>query len=253
MANATPDDLSRWDLINKFTAQEIALLIEGYDPNTNPDRVLIGSPKTLLAAIEVAYENSLLYFSAVTISRGDCRLEDADHPFVGMVPPELPSDAMRELWENIVGAKNLSYTEWDELFVECKLRDFSAQRFVRSDIQKWMAQAKVANARYFVDSSVAVGRAPSEDEIALRARIAELEKEPVDVRASQDTPLNANERNSLLVIIATLCDYSNIKINERGAAAQIAKMTDKLGSPVSADTIGRVIGKISDALESRKK
>lgn len=248
MAKATQDDLSRWDLIDKFTAREIALLIEGYDPSTSPDRIHVGSPKTLLAAIEAAYENSLLYFSVVTISRGECRLDGADHPFVGMVPPELPSDAMRELWESFVGGNNLSPTEWDKQFIEYELRDFSAQRFVRSDIQKWMAQAKVTKAYYFVDDFPAtVDPAPSHDEIAeLRARIAELEKE-------QEKPLDTTSRNTLLTIIAALCDYSAISLDERGAASNIAKRTEEFGARVSDDTVRRILGLIPDALASRKK
>jgi hypothetical protein len=69
----------------------------------------------------------------------------------------------------------------------------------------------------------------------------------------KDKPLTTTERNSLLSIIAALCDYSAIKHQERGAATQIAKMTDEIGCPVSDETVRRAMEKIPGALESRMK
>lgn len=66
-------------------------------------------------------------------------------------------------------------------------------------------------------------------------------------------PITTNERNSLLTIIAALCDYSAIDSKARGAAAQIAKLTEDIGAPVSDDTVRRALEKIPDALESRMK
>ena len=63
----------------------------------------------------------------------------------------------------------------------------------------------------------------------------------------------ANERNSLLTIIAALCEYSAIKPQERGAASQIAKLTEEIGAAVSDDTVRRALARIPDALESRMK
>lgn len=66
-------------------------------------------------------------------------------------------------------------------------------------------------------------------------------------------PFTTTERNTLLTIIAALCDYSAIKHQERGAAVQIAKMTEELGATVTDDTIRKVLAKIPDALETRMK
>lgn len=66
-------------------------------------------------------------------------------------------------------------------------------------------------------------------------------------------PLKTTERNTLLTIIAALCDYSAIVPAERGAASQIAKLTDEIGAPVTDDTIRKLLSKIPDALERRKK
>ncbi|KAB2309542.1 hypothetical protein F8A87_09775 [Betaproteobacteria bacterium SCN2] len=68
-----------------------------------------------------------------------------------------------------------------------------------------------------------------------------------------EKPLTTTERNTLLTIIAAICDYSAIKVEERGAASQIARLTEEIGAPVSDDTVRRALAKIPDALESRMK
>lgn len=68
-----------------------------------------------------------------------------------------------------------------------------------------------------------------------------------------DKPISSNERNSLLTIIAALCDYSGIPHQKRGAASQIAKLTEEIGASVSADTVKRVLEKIQHALDARMK
>jgi hypothetical protein len=70
---------------------------------------------------------------------------------------------------------------------------------------------------------------------------------------SVDKPLNQNERNSLLTIIAALCEYSGIDPKERGTATKVEKMTEDLGARVSHDTVKRALDKIPDAVESRMK
>ena len=65
--------------------------------------------------------------------------------------------------------------------------------------------------------------------------------------------LATKERNTLLTIIAALCDYSAVKHQDRGAAVQIASLTDEIGAPVSDDTVRKVLAKIPNALETRKK
>jgi hypothetical protein len=73
------------------------------------------------------------------------------------------------------------------------------------------------------------------------------------LRAMVDKAMTTTERNTLLTIIAGLCDYSAIIPTERGSASQIAKMTEEVGAPVTDDTIRKMLTKIPDALESRKK
>ena len=68
-----------------------------------------------------------------------------------------------------------------------------------------------------------------------------------------DKPLSTTERNTLLTVIAALCDYSAINVNERGAAKQISGLTLGIGAEVSDDTIRSVLKKIPGALEARTK
>jgi hypothetical protein len=69
----------------------------------------------------------------------------------------------------------------------------------------------------------------------------------------QDESLKTKELDSLLVIIAALCNYSRIKHDDRGAAGRIEKMTDEIGASVTDDTIRKWLDKIPDALERRMK
>jgi hypothetical protein len=93
------------------------------------------------------------------------------------------------------------------------------------------------------------------DAVFLLEEVARYEAEHgTEVGAAKaEATLSARERNSLLTIIAALCDYSDMDIRARGAAGQIVKMTEELGAPVTDDTIRKVLKQIPDALETRFK
>lgn len=98
------------------------------------------------------------------------------------------------------------------------------------------------------------GGLPEDAVIVVRtAALREFEESINNTPANTEKPLTATERNSLLTVIAGLCDYSDIKHQGRGAANQIAKMTEEIGAPVTDDTIRKILAKVPDALESRKK
>jgi hypothetical protein len=71
--------------------------------------------------------------------------------------------------------------------------------------------------------------------------------------APVDKPVTTTERNTLLTIIAALCDYSNIDPKTRGTAGQIAGMTVELGAPVTDETILKALVQIPNAIERRMK
>jgi hypothetical protein len=84
------------------------------------------------------------------------------------------------------------------------------------------------------------------------------EAPPLEAAERRDTksaerPLTTTERNTLLTIIAVVCDYSDIKVSERGAATQIAKLAEEQGVAVTDDTIRKVLQQIPQALAIRKK
>ena len=88
----------------------------------------------------------------------------------------------------------------------------------------------------------------------LVVRTEELRKfeQKISGNAEEERSLRTTERNTLLTIIAALCDYSNIKYQERGVVGQIERMTQEIGAPVTDDTNRTVLAKIPAPLETRK-
>jgi hypothetical protein len=68
-----------------------------------------------------------------------------------------------------------------------------------------------------------------------------------------DKSITTTERNTLLIIIAALCDYSAIKHQDRRMAQRIMEMTDEIGAHLDDQTILTALKKIPTALETRKK
>jgi hypothetical protein len=66
-------------------------------------------------------------------------------------------------------------------------------------------------------------------------------------------PFGTKERETLLCVIAALCDTAKIDIKSKSAVTNIAHATQKIGAEVSEGTIRGILKKISDALESRAK
>lgn len=95
---------------------------------------------------------------------------------------------------------------------------------------------------------------PNDAVIVVRTQaLRNLEQSMNGASPVQDKPLFPNERNTLLTIIAALCEDDTIKHQERDAAGRIAELTEKIGAPVDRDTVKRHLKKIPDALGSRMK
>ena len=71
--------------------------------------------------------------------------------------------------------------------------------------------------------------------------------------AKTEKPLTPNERNTLLVIVAALCEQLKIDHQAQGAAHKIAGMIQVIGAEVSEETILDKLKKIPDVLERRVK
>jgi hypothetical protein len=65
--------------------------------------------------------------------------------------------------------------------------------------------------------------------------------------------LNPKEKNTLLVLIAALCKEANIDPSTRGVASAIAKLTEQIGTPLSDDTIRKVLRQLDGARDARSK
>lgn len=101
---------------------------------------------------------------------------------------------------------------------------------------------------------IPAGGLPEDAVIVVRTEaLREFEESVNGGQQTQEKPLSTQERNSLLTIIAALCDYSAIKLEQRGSANRIARMTEEIGAPVSDDTVRRLLKKIPDGIESRMK
>ncbi len=104
-----------------------------------------------------------------------------------------------------------------------------------------------------LESYYPAGTLPKDSVQVVRTEsLRQFEQSLNDAGTGVDAPMSTNERTTLLIIIATLCDYSDTKL-ERGVAGKIAKMTEEIGAAITDDTIRKVLEKIPDALERRQK
>lgn len=145
-----------------------------------------------------------------------------------------------------------------------------------SDLKAWMLQHNPSQKPPFLFDEVERNthasinansfRALQVDRDALKVRIEnaevwhkktvpELKRLQEENKSLRDSAseLATTERNTLLTIIAALCDYSKIEHQGRGAAAQIARLTEASEARVSEDAISKALKKIPIALESRMK
>lgn len=127
----------------------------------------------------------------------------------------------------------------------------------RKQLGKWDWKSRIfddAQIEAYIERGGVTTTKPSRNDVfVIRATVL---REFIDRTLQQSTPeksITTTERNSLLTIIAALCDYSAINPNARGTSAQIAKLTQDIGAAVSDDTIMKALKKIPDALASRKK
>lgn len=144
-----------------------------------------------------------------------------------------------------------------------------------ADLKDWMAKCYPDQKPKFLFDEIERATHPSinadsfralqADRDALKARIEKAEEWAKTIIAEKNAllgecdslragkPITTTERNTLLTIIAGLCDYSAINHQERGASGQIAKLTEEIGAAVSVDTVKRVLDKIPNAVDSRMK
>lgn len=252
-------DLSHYDLKDHFTAFEIANLIAGDEPDSIPHLLTASSKaRVFYEIIKGAYARAC---NALHVKQGLEGTGIEGNIFFGISakPHMLPSCSLLEHSEK--SREDRGDNIINDLLVRYPLDD---QFFLRENIEEWLSLTDYKDARYFFkkgDVLTENSNASSTDSADLldlsSAEIERLQKEnsifQEKLTELQDKPLGVHARNSYLIIISALCNYSDIKIAERGAATEIAKMTEEIGAPVSDDTVRRILSQMPDALASRKK
>jgi hypothetical protein len=118
------------------------------------------------------------------------------------------------------------------------------------DRKKYLEQQRTRES----DDFYPAGSLPNDCVFVVRTReLRNIEIKLNDISKKPDKPLETTERNTLLTIIAALCDYSAIDHQKSGAASQIEKLTLDIGAAVTDDTIRKVLKKIPEALRTRMK
>jgi hypothetical protein len=160
-------------------------------------------------------------------------------------------------WQMMTGGAPVELVEMDGVLVTdvngqlYRLMDHFDGNPYASDAQKKECRNRPL---YDKENYFPAGGLPKDAVIVVRTEaLRELEQSVNGAPNGADKPLTTTERNTLLTIIAALCDYSAIKTDDRGAANQIAKLTEEIGATVSDDTVRRWLKQIPDALESRMK
>lgn len=102
-----------------------------------------------------------------------------------------------------------------------------------------------ADCTVVVDSRYTDARVTLGEVLFLRADLEKLRK------AQEAPPLGTRERNTLLTLIAALCQkHETIDLSERGVAQRIAHLTECIGAGVGEQTIRKVLADVRDALET---
>lgn len=65
--------------------------------------------------------------------------------------------------------------------------------------------------------------------------------------------LGTRERNTLLVVIAALCEECDIDPKQKSMTKRVVGMTEKIGAPLSDDTIRQILKSLAPAVECRTK
>ena len=153
-------------------------------------------------------------------------------------PYQQGSKAQLEIIKKRIAVEKLDETEAENLLSKYK-----------EDRNEYLANRKEnANEDYYP-----AGGLPNDAVYVVRSDELRNFEQRVSGNEEAVKPLKTTERNSLLTVIAALCDYSAIDYQERGAAKQVSMMTEEIGAPITDDTIRKIFTQIPDALLSRKK
>ncbi|MCR6652671.1 MAG: hypothetical protein NVV73_14870 [Cellvibrionaceae bacterium] len=68
----------------------------------------------------------------------------------------------------------------------------------------------------------------------------------INATPKHDKPITTKERNSLLTLIAALCNKAGYDYSQRGIASSLAASAENLGKPLGEDTIRKILKQVKD-------
>lgn len=224
-------DLLHWDYVNEFTAHEIACLIKGQDPHYVLP-YLDQSIELIVDRIDRAYSDTLQHalFHGTDVLSEEVKEEWIAHKKLPTPQGFLASTELEKAYEQLISHS-------DEIgFQDFLSREYPTPKgipkFKRATVAQWLTHNNLRSAYTF------------------------MAREPIPETNtySQAKPLSTKERNTLLAIIATLCQEAKIDYTRPAkAAANIQHAADSMGISIGESTIESHLKKIPDALASRGK
>ena len=201
-----------------FSAQQAAYLIKGIDPSSS---VQLGT-NCIQPILERMHKNYSSALAAYSFDVGGLFWLNPKSASLEHSRMLLSVKLDKYLEAAVKRGNEISLFDW----IASDASEFESQYFSRQELHRWITENDLPSEYDFLKTNLPV---------------------------SQINELSTTERNTLLAVIAALCDYSDIKYKERGAATKIAAMTQENGAPVSDDAIRNILKKIPDALATRMK
>ena len=182
---------------------------------------LIGGPEVTLVGIDGAF-----------VRNGDvtCRLVESfdDNEF------KPGSSAFKEKMEAYIGANSVPAERVEEMRSQFE-----------TDRKKYLADKLCSP---YENDFFPAGGLPRDGVYVVRTAAIVDFLDRLNETPKIDKPISAKERNSLLTLIAALCNEANFDNKQRGIAASLAASTEKLGKPLTDDTIRNILKQVKDLL-----
>ncbi|MFQ3245811.1 MAG: hypothetical protein ACI9SP_002459 [Arenicella sp.] len=215
------------------------------------DLAMVGHEVDLLKELYSKYTNKAIDYVQSVKGLSFVILKDSDRYFqlfeeYDRNPEYLGSNASAdELFDEMFGD---SYRPSSHV-AEGMRKDHDNDRaeFLKENFHTWLDDRIYVPARLLPSNSSLIVRV---DELN---RFIESFSSEADAVESAPKPLGSRERNTLLVLIATLCKEAGIDYEARGMAAVIEKMTELNGTRISNDKIREILVLLPQAVETRTK
>jgi len=150
------------------------------------------------------------------------------------VDAELKFIRQKIALENILGGIKINSLPVLESPKNNKMKSIMNCIFRPSDVIKWVEKNRVKDCEFYPDFPFTLGDIENEEE-------------------KEEKSLSLRERGTLLTIIEALLNSKDWSLEKHGLSTLIARETEKIGSPVSDDTVRRILRQVRDTLESRRK